>query len=329
MANKITSNNWFTRLFRPTEIETTYMHKGEIFVVFLIAYLLALALWILVNMGRDYNLTLNVPLRIIGPAEDMVFAEQPPENARIGVSGEGWNLFSLYRNPPVITVPYDDGVVIISEIIKEHMVAYPDLTIQEIYPTYISVEMVPKVSKKVPVSPDLEVELMSQYEIMGDIRVRPDSVTLTGSEKVLDTIQSWPTELLRLRNVQGRVDQKVHLAESRHNISLDTSVVQVSFDVTEFTEGEIRVNVRVSNVPDRHEIRLNPSVITVRYDVPIEFYSDAQEIVPYEAIVEYDEIVRDTTGFVVPTVRATTDELNLRLRNFQPRRISYFKVIGE
>ncbi|MEX0679933.1 MAG: hypothetical protein WD097_01000 [Balneolales bacterium] len=329
MVNSNISDNWFSRKFKSKEEESTYLHKGEILLVFLIGYFIALALWLLVNLGREYSLNMEVPLHVTGYSNELAFAEPPPDYAQIGVSGEGWNLLSLYRNPPQITVNYDEGMVSIFEIIQDQLSTYPELTLQQVQPPFITVEMEPKTSKRVPVTPKMDVQLRAQYEIKGDVHVHPDSVTIIGAASIIDTLQSWPTEMVHLRNVQEAVNQRARLAETELMISKDTSEVTVSFDVTEFTEGEIRIYVRVQNVPEGQQIRFNPSVINVRYDVPIEYYSAAQEMVPYEAIVDYSDIEQDTTGFVVPSVRPTSSGLNLRLRSFQPRRVSYFRVIED
>ncbi len=329
MADIKKSGNWFIRFFKISDSETTYFHKGEIVIVFLVGCLIALSLWFLVNLGREYNITMEIPLEVVGYSEEMAFSEIPPEYAEIGVSGEGWKLFSLYRNPPEIIIPFDDGTVNIADIIQQHFATHPDLVLQKVEPSTVSIEVEAKTSKRVPVVPEMDVRFANRFEVIGSIQVDPDSVTVTGAESVLDTLQSWSTEILRLRNVQEQVEENVRLADSRGLVSMDVSEVTVSFDVTELTEGEIRVNVRARNVPDGWQIRFNPSVLTIRYDVPIEYYSEAQEMVPYVAYVDYREIEQDTTGYLEPVIEPVTDDLDLRLRSIQPRRVSYFRVIED
>lgn len=329
MANDSSTGNWFYRIFSRSDAETTYLHKGEILFVFLLGCLIAVSLWLLVNLGKEFHLTVNIPLEITNYSDGMAFSTPPPDEISIGVSGIGWNLVSLYRNPPGISIRYEEGLVDITEIVQSQLASYSDVTVQKVNPSFITVEMEPIAVKRVPVIPDLDVRLKTQYEISGFVRVSPDSVTVSGAESIIDTINFWPTERLQLRNVQQAVNRSLHLASLDGIHIRDTTQVDVAFDVTEFTEGEIRIYVRARNVPDGQQIRFNPSVISVRYDVPIEFFSEAQEAIPYEAFVNFSDILRDTTGFVVPDVRPTMHDINLRLRSFQPRRVSYFKVISE
>ena len=329
MANNSRFANWVSRIFRPSDTETTYLHKGEIAVVFLIAYFIAISLWLLVNMSKEYSFTVSVPLQVTDYSEDMAFVSEPPGNARVGVSGEGWNLLAIYRNPPEITIPYSEGEVDISEIVQRQIGTYNDINVQNVEPTRISLQMEPKSSTKVPIRPDLDVQLRPQYEIVGRVRVVPDSVTVIGAQSVIDTLRRISTETLRLRNVQNSVERSLALTQPDGLALRDVSEARVSFQVTEFTEGDVRVSLQARNVPEGWEIRFNPTILTVRYQVPIDQFSAAQEMVPYEAFVNYSDILRDTTGVVTPRVEPVTDELDLRLQSIQPRRVSYFQVVPE
>ncbi len=321
--------NWITRLFTPTARETTYLRNGEILIVFVIGFLIALSLWLLVNLGREYTVTMQIPLNVEGYSEEMAFAELPPDEAEIGVSGEGWSLISLYRNPPEISVPYDQSSVDISEMVQDHLISYPDLVVQKVSPSVIEINMQPKSEKRVPVKPFIDVSPGNRFEVVGGVRVDPDSVTVTGAASVVDTIESWPTVELRLENIKSRVEESIELADSRRLVTKDTTRVTISLDVSEFTEGEVRVNVRLQNAPDDQQIRFSPSVLTVRYRVPLEQFGEAREIIPFEALVTYNDILEDTTGTLLPRVVPTTDDLDLRLLAVQPEVVSYFRVIGD
>ena len=48
------------------------MSSAERLSIFLICYLFALAMWSLVNLGREFELSLSVPISIINIPSDMV-----------------------------------------------------------------------------------------------------------------------------------------------------------------------------------------------------------------------------------------------------------------
>lgn len=318
-----------TRIFRPSETETTYLHKGEIVVVFLISYFIALSLWLLVNMNKEYSFTLTFPLQVTEYSEEMAFVSDPPTEVRVGVSGEGWNLLSLYRTPPEISIPYSEEDVRINEIVQREIASYTDIHVQSVEPSRIRIRMEPKRTVRVPVQPELDIQLKPQFEIVGRIRVAPDSVSVTGARSVVDTLAGIRTETLRLRNVQSPVEQKLALKLPPGLSLYEPKEVALFVQVTEFTESEVRIDLRVRGVPDDREVRINPSVVTIRYHVPIDLFRAAQESPPYEAYVAYADVVRDTTGYVVPRVGMVAEGLTLRLQGIYPRRVSYFEVVPD
>lgn len=329
MTNSDKSENFLFRFFKPTEKESAYLHKREVAVVFLIGYLIALILWLFVNLGRDYNLTVEVKLNITEPNKELVFSEMPPQYAKVEVNGIGWKLLPIYRTPPEIHIPYEEERVNVAEIVRRKIGKFSDLTVDKVEPDFVTLKTESQKTKKVPVLPDLDIRLKPQYKIYRQVRVLPDSVKITGPESIIEEIEEWSTERLRLRDVNSNISQHVSLLSSDRIRLPETKEVLITFELTEITEGEVRIYVKARNVPDNKKIRFNPSIINVRYDVPIEYFSEAQEIIPYEAYVDYEIMKEDSTGFVVPTVRPVTEELNLVLRSFQPRRVSYFRVIDE
>ena len=314
------------RFFQKRE-ESSFLQKGEILAVFIIGFLMALSLWFLVNLSREYTLNVQIPI-VFEPAEsDMAYLEVPPDFARVGVSGEGWYLFPLYRNPPKLPVRQDQGVVRVADMVHEHLASYPGITVQDVEPQLFTIRTEPRISKRVPVQPVLDLRYESNYERGGEIWVNPDSVTLSGAASILDSIENWPTERLQLRNVREDVSVRVALLDSGGLFVKDTTSVQIVFDVTEYVQSEIRVYVRARNMPEGQQVRFNPSIVNLRYEVPIFDFERAQELVPFRVWIDYQDIQRDTTGFLEPVVETTQEDLHIRLVSVQPGRVSWFRVI--
>lgn len=314
------------RFFKQRE-ESSFLQKGEILAVFVIGFFMALSLWFLVNLSREYSLNIQIPL-VLEPADnEMAFLEMPPEFARVGVSGEGWYLFPLYRNPPKLPVRQHDGVVRVSDMVHDYLASYPGISVQDVDPQQFTIRTEPRVSKRVPVQPVLDLRYESRYERAGELRISPDSVTLSGAASVLSAIENWPTERLQLRNVRQNVSERVSLLDSGGLFLKDTLSVHISFEVTEYVEGEIRVYVRARNMPEGQQIRFNPSIVSLRYEVPIFELERVQELVPFRAWIDYQDIQSDTTGTLEPVVEATEDDLQIRLVSVQPARVSWFRVI--
>lgn len=301
----------------------------EKIVVFIVAYIIAVSLWLLVNLGRDYTLNVRIPIQVADMTETTALAEEPPPFATVSIFGEGWKLLNIYNNPPTVLVSAENPVANLTEIVQDNLGSQQDIIIQKVQPGLLNLNMEERISKKVPVIPRVTTEFRRQFDFVGTPRVIPDSVVISGARSRIQNITEWRTRPMELTDVKENLLVELELERGPNIIELNTRRVQFQANVSEFTEGEIRVFIRTENLPENREVRFSPSVITIKYDVPLEEYAAAQEIVPYRAFVPYEDIRADTTGFISPIIAPTTDELNLKLRSYQPRRVSYFKVIRD
>lgn len=303
--------------------------RSEKAVVFIVAYFIAISLWLLVNLGREYTLTVELPIRVAAVSDELALAEEPPAYTNVSIFGEGWKLLNIYNNPPEIMVNSDNPITNLTELVQENLTVYQDITVQKVQPGLLNLNLEEKVTRKIPVNPRISLEFRRQHDFVGDPEITPDSVEIIGARSRLSDITEWPTKRVDLTDIKENIDMTLELEEAPGIISLNTNQVRYRADVSEYTEGEIRIYVRSVNLPPNREVRFSPSVISIKYDVPLEEFSAAQDIVPYEAYVNYADIESDTTGFVSPTISQTTDDLNLKLRSFQPRRVSYYNVIQD
>ena len=316
-------------LKRVDEEGTASGYSREKVVVFIVAFILAFCMWLLVNLSRDFSLNLNLQVNVGNMPEDRALVEQLPEYATVSVQGEGWKLINLYNNPPQLYVDVQQEEINLYDQVRQQMNVMPDITVQKVQPLILNVELQEKISKTVPVVPSFEVEFRERFDYEGERRITPDSVTVTAARSVIDTVTSWPTRPVVLEDVRGDIDRTIALMEPHPLINLSTNQVQLTAPVAEFTEGETRVFIQTRNLPRGRTVNYSPSYITVRYDVPIDEYNQVKDLTPYNAYVTYEQIQQDTTGFVTPQVDQVVDQYYLKLRTFQPQEVAYFNVVEE
>jgi len=307
------------------------MSSAERLSIFLICYLFALAMWSLVNLGREFELSLSVPIAITNIPSDMVLTEDPVKHTQITVGGEGWMLMGIYNGDPNLLIDASDNSkkskFNILELMKKEMNSYPSLNLVSVEPSQIDLILKPRVTKRVPIVPKVSLSFKQQHNFLDEPRIFPDSVTLSGAEEVLKTISFVETAEVNLKEVKESMDLTLDLISPAEKVRLDRLNIRYRARVAEFTEGEIRVFVKTEGLPKDTEVKYSPAVISIRYDVPIEEYAASQELVPYSAFVNYHEISKDSTGFITPVIKNLAPKLHLRLRSYQPKRVSYYNVI--
>lgn len=78
----------------------------------------AFALWFTFSMREEYPVSVDVPLEVVGVPDGQALEASLPHHARVGFSGEGWQLLNLTYRPPTVRIPADGGEVDIPTAIR-------------------------------------------------------------------------------------------------------------------------------------------------------------------------------------------------------------------
>lgn len=301
----------------------------ERIIVFIVAFVLALCLWLMVNLSRDFNLNINLPIELGGVPSDKALVEDLPETATVSVSGEGWKLISLYNNPPSVNIDVNNAEVNLHDQVQQQMNALPNIEIQKVQPLILTVELEDRISKKVPIRPNVEVSFENRYGFVDSAQVKPDSVRINGAASLLREINEWPTDSVQIQNVSGDLSQAIPLQEAGELIRLSQNEVMYNAKVAQYTEGEKKVNISTRSFPQGRMVSFSPSSITVKFDIPIDEYTEITDEKLFDVFVTYRQIVEDSSGFVTPQIEESTDDYHIKIRSFQPRRVAYFMILGD
>ncbi|MFO7847914.1 MAG: YbbR-like domain-containing protein [Balneolaceae bacterium] len=296
---------------------------------FTFAMLFSIALWFIVNMGRDYNMTMMLPIQVTNLPDDIALSSEVPDNAAVSVSGEGWSLFNLYINPPQITLDIEAQQVNMFEQVRQQVSSMSDVSVMQVDPMFLEIETEMRTSKTVPVRSRVNIITENQYGILGSPEISPDSISISGPASRVEEIDEWGTDESEIDDVNSDVEITLDLESPPPGISVSPAQVAFRAEVAEFTEAEVRIPVRTRGLPPGRAVSFSPSSILVRYNVPLDQYNEVQEIRPFVAYVDFERLEQDTTGLISPQLERVTDEYDVRLRNFQPTRVSYFNVLPD
>jgi len=171
----------------------------------------------------------------------------------------------------------------------------------DIYPAKINIKINKAGETVKPVTADLSLQYEDGFGLVGKIKITPNSVKLKGSEKLLAGINSVKTKKTILTGLKEKTVIEVQL-EGIEGVSIAPQKVTIELDVQKIADREIEgVVLSVLDKPKERDILLNPDKVTVTVRGGIDIISTlkAEEI---KAVINYPEIVNDTTGITVPKV---------------------------
>lgn len=317
---------WESLVKKSNEDEIAEFGRERI-IVFIVALIVALALWLMVNLSRDYTLNIELPIQLGAVPSEKALVKDLPNTATVSVTGEGWKLINMYNNPPTINIDVNDAEVNLFDQVQQQMNAMLNVTIQRVQPQRLTVELGDRVSKKVPVNAAVNVKFSEQYDFLGPPTISPDSITINGASTLVENIKEWKTDSVSIEDVRKDISQTLPLESPGKLINLSRNEVVFEAKVTEYTEGEVQAPINTRNLPPGRMVSYSPLAITIKYDVPIEEYIDVQDENPFDAYVSYQQILDDSTGFVTPQIEENNENYHIKLRSFQPRRVAYFIVL--
>ncbi len=282
---------------------------------------LAFALWTLVSLRGSYEVPISVPLEFICPQDRSIEAEVP-RNVRLQIRSSGWHLVNLlYLSADakcVIDLSNQKATVltITTDEIQQSFRSAVPATVLEVFAKAFAVQLGVVGEKRVAIRADIPVETAQGFILTKDVAVQPDSVTVRANLKLLESIQEWPTMRLPFRSCMESQAGTIHMSDSLASIvHVEPSTVRYSFDIQRSAELNLEdIPVRISGAAasSTHTVKPGRVNVLVRGGVETIEKLKAEDI---SVFVDYATLSRDTTGVIVPTIRAAS---GLRVLSVQP-----------
>ncbi|MFC2130897.1 CdaR family protein [Bacteroidota bacterium] len=282
---------------------------------FIGSILFAASLWGYTSLNHEYTPFVKVPLSVKLPADKA--RESPlPETIALKVKGGGWQLFYLiFFNSAAKCVidlsnkdiPEDEYIVSRSDILKgiQNIV---DVEPIDVLPESMKLKMGRKSTYKVPVNPIISIKPREGFVAMSDIRVSPDSIEITGNDKIVRNIKLWNTKKMDIENIFQPTVIPLQLSDSLKSIvKLSQPNVNLSIDIqqtADITIYDIPVRIRGGSLPKNHKIIPEKIDVTIHGGVEQIAGISKQDIISY---IEYEELLKDSTGVIKPTIVVNED----------------------
>lgn len=231
----------------------------------------AAVLWAVLAAQEDTTQFVPVRLNLTLPAGRTLTQEPPKVEALF--NGPARELFKLYSAPPFIEVEVPD----VATTSYRLALSVQDLrygtdavvAVQDLRPRQIEIFLDSVVTKTVPVFTDVDIEADSGYQMLGEVSVSPQSVTVTGTEAEIAGVTGVRTRPYRTTGAQGTLRVSVPLDTSGlSGVRLSRYQVDITAVIAEVTTRVLQ-NVRVALVGENSDAWLvSPAAVLVSIEGP-------------------------------------------------------------
>ena len=237
----------------------------------LVAFGLAVSLWLVVTTNKEYKTRIEVPFSIARLAENKVLIKSVPDKVIMEVSGKGRALIGLnfYNLKINLELPEINKSTIIN--LNDYLNRFDVATelgvnvIDIIEPKQLDLRVDRFLSTEKPVRVKSNIQTAPGY-IMNSYDLEEDSVLVSGPATLIERLNYLETENINKEDAKYSFHQTVALVQPKEGIiDLDPPVVSVSFEIEQIVERTIYdVPIQIVGVPANLIATPTPRNISLR-----------------------------------------------------------------
>ena len=274
--------------------------------IFLIFLVLSTGFWFLNALQKDYTTTVEYPVKFTNIPQGYILKDTKAKELQLKVDAGGFNILKYHLTasfaPLTINVSEmkqlrdDDksGFYLVSSNFSRSINKQlsSGISLLEIAPDTLFINLSPLKIKKVPVSANIETMFEKQYLQGGKLIISPDSVTLSGVADIVDSVEEVFTEHTEFSNLKDTLITNLSLVQIE-GVEFSASKVSVTIPVEPFTESTVLVPIVPQNVPDSLRLKAFPPEITVSFRVSLSRFEDIKSGDFLATIRFTDELIND------------------------------------
>ena len=288
--------------------------------VFLIVLILTTIIWLLIELSKTYTSTVQFKVNYKNIPDTKLLQNVPVNVVDVIVKAPGFSILSHKIRKGKMSFDLNDmGIknsihflIPNAQLSKINSQLSGDLEVINVLKDSIFLDVGKRVSKRVPVIPNLELNYNLGYNLVDKLTLEPDSVEISGPEKLIDTIVKVTTKRVVINEINESINKKLVLvySTSNKNMTISTKSIVVKGTVDKFTEGNLSLPVKIINEPNGVTINPFPKEIEITYKVGVSNFSKIDES-SFNIVFDYLQYKNDTLiKFLTPKVVKKSDYIS-------------------
>ncbi len=294
-------------------------------------------IWVMIKLSKEYTTEIKYPIVYQKVPHDKVLVKTSDSLLRLKIETKGFRLFFLrnIRIPHPLYIDASESLYKVPGSRNRYFLPISefgrDLNRQlnsktkllSVEPDTLFVQIKEVESKKIPVKPQYTIELPTQYKPYGQVKVKPDSIIVSGLDMYLDTLEAVYTKAFKIKEVdKDKYSISIANAYKKQGIHLSKDEFTVHFDIEKFTEEQRTLPLYVYNQPDTIQVKTFPSEVEISYLLAIKDYNKIAGS-DFKAYVDYSDIKSDKN-----TLRVKLDEYpdQVEINNISPEKVEFIII---
>ncbi|GGG91568.1 hypothetical protein GCM10007415_27730 [Parapedobacter pyrenivorans] len=307
-------------------LNKTQRRKLSIFAKCVIFSFLA---WALFAVSSDYVYTIKAGMQYVNAPDNRAFHPLQSDTVSIQLEANGWQLLFSTLQSTTQSIQVDlsglqrrNWVVFTNQLGFVNRQFPANKRVIAVSPDTLYFDFSKQTERKVPVTALHNLQFRKQYDIIDEVRISPEYVTITGPLEDVVQIERWDTDTVRASNVNGSIHTVVQLKQNqRANINVYPTSVEVDIPVGEVTEKILEVPLKVENAKQFSSVKLLPSKVRLTVMVSLRDFMKVTGS-SFEAVVNMDDWVADGVTNLPVIITQIPDFC--KLVKVEPQNVDFF-----
>ena len=285
--------------------------------------------WALFAVSNRYVYSVRSDVQYVNIPDNRAFHPLQSDTVTIQVEATGWQLlFSKLRSErPKVQVDLS-GLQNRNWIVLSNQLGFLNRQFPEtqqvtaVMPDTLYFDFSKQTERKVPVKALYRLQFSKQYDVIDQLRVSPEYVTITGPLEDVVQIEQWETDTIRYAAVNADVHTVVNLKQNqRANINVYPTAVEVDIPVGEVTEKVLEIPLKVENAKKFRSVRLLPDKVRLTVIVSLRDFMKVSAGT-FEAVVNMDDWTENDVQSL-PVIITQLPEF-CKLVKVEPQNVDFF-----
>lgn len=268
--------------------------------------LLSAVLWISLNLNQNYEIEKTIPVKI-KINKPFAVSGNIPLNLDVKFRGIGWNLIRLFTSfnleftYDINSKKKDQFIIVTKEYLDNNLGLSQNLQITGVYPETLYVKIENYEEKYVRINPNLQINCMDGYQIVGKPELKPDSIKIGGAIDILKMLNHLNTKSMVFDKVNAGISRKINVSDSLSNILwFSQSELDLKINIEPTAEKEFtNIEINVTELPEDKEVLLIPQSVSIQLKGGVNQLAGI-ESGRIKAFIDYRKILSDSTGSLTP-----------------------------
>jgi len=259
--------------------------KNKNTIIFLISIGISTFMWLLIKLSKEYEIIVNIPVEYENMPADKILIKTADSVIRVSLTDNGFDLIGsriIATTNPLVLNTEKFRIKKLSKGKTKYFVlsnAFYDLLkakfssstkIATLKPDSLILIFEKLASKKVKVLSRVNVELASQYQFSGPLKLSPDSIIIYGSAHQLAEINSLQTIEKEFKELESNIAEKLAIVIPE-NIRLEDESVKLNIDIEKFTEASVEVPIQTPFNKNK-KIKIFPKQVQIKFAISLDDY---------------------------------------------------------